>query len=34
MYPTGFYRDKNDELNVQGIKIDVLTANYGTPLFI
>ena len=34
MYPSGFYRDKNGELNVQGIKIDALTAKYGTPLFI
>ena len=34
MFPSGFYRDKNGELNVQGIKIDTLTAEYGTPLFI
>ena len=34
MFPKGFYRDKNGELNVQGIKIDTLTAKYGTPLFI
>ena len=34
MFPSGFYRDKNGELNVQGIKIDALTAKYGTPLFI
>ena len=34
MYPTGFYRDKIGELNVQGIKINTLTAKYGTPLFI
>ena len=34
MFPTGFYRDKNGELNVQGLKIDDLTAKYGTPLFI
>ena len=34
MFPSGFYRDENDELNVQGIKIDALTAKYGTPLFI
>ncbi len=34
MYPTGFYRDANDELSVQGIKINALTAKYGTPLFI
>ena len=34
MFPTGFYRDENGELNVQGIKIDTLTAKYGTPLFI
>ena len=34
MFPLGFYRDKNGELNVQGIKINALTAKYGTPLFI
>ncbi len=34
MYPSGFYRDENGELNVQGIKIETLTAKYGTPLFI
>ena len=34
MFPSGFYRDKNGELYVQGIKIDTLTAKYGTPLFI
>ena len=34
MFPSGFYRDENGELNVQGIKIDALTAKYGTPLFI
>ena len=34
MYPSGFYRDENDELNVQGIKIVALTEKYGTPLFI
>ena len=34
MFPLGFYRDENGELNVQGIKIDALTAKYGTPLFI
>ena len=34
MYPAGFYRDANDELSVQGIKISALTAKYGTPLFI
>jgi diaminopimelate decarboxylase len=34
MFPKGFYRDKNGELNVQGIKIDALSAKYGTPLFI
>ena len=34
MFPSGFYRDKNGELNVQGIKIDALTEKYGTPLFI
>ena len=33
MFPLGFYRDKNGELNVQGIKINALTAKYGTPLF-
>ena len=33
MFPLGFYRDKNGELNVQGIKIDTLTSKYGTPLF-
>ena len=25
MFPSGFYRDENDELNVQGIKISDLT---------
>ena len=34
MYPIGFYRDENGELNVQGIKISTLTEKYGTPLFI
>ncbi len=34
MFPSGFYRDENGELNVQGIKINALTAKYGTPLFI
>ena len=34
MFPSGFYRDDNGELNVQGIKIDALTTKYGTPLFI
>ena len=34
MFPKGFYRDKNGELKVQGLKIDALTAKYGTPLFI
>ncbi len=34
MFPSGFYRDENGELNVQGIKIDALSAKYGTPLFI
>ena len=34
MFPTGFYRDENGELNVQGIKVNTLTAKYGTPLFI
>ena len=34
MYPSGFYRDENGDLNVQGIKMDALTAKYGTPLFI
>ena len=34
MFPIGFYRDKNGELNVQGIKINTLAAKYGTPLFI
>ena len=34
MYPSGFYRDENSELNVQGIKISDLTKKYGTPLFI
>ena len=34
MYPIGFYRDANNELSVQGIKIDALTAKFGTPLFI
>jgi len=34
MFPSGFYRDENGELNVQGIKINTLAAKYGTPLFI
>ena len=34
MFPSGFYRNKNGELNVQGIKIDTLTTKYGTPLFV
>jgi len=34
MFPSGFYRDENGELNVQGIKIDTLSTKYGTPLFI
>ncbi len=34
MSPTGFYRDEDGLLNVQGIKIDTLTEKYGTPLFI
>ena len=34
MFPSGFYRDKNGDLNVQGIKVESLTAKYGTPLFI
>ena len=34
MYPSGFYRDKNNELNVQGIKLDSLTEKYGSTLFI
>ena len=34
MFPTGFYRDENGELNVQGIEIGALTTKYNTPLFI
>ncbi len=34
MFPSGFYRDKNNELNVQGIKLDSLAEKYGSPLFI
>ena len=34
MSQIGFYRDKNDDLNVQGIKISSLAEKYGTPLFI
>ena len=34
MFPIGFYRDENGELNVQGIKINTLVAKYGTPLFV
>ena len=34
MFPIGFYRDKDGELNVQGLKISTLTEKYGTPLFI
>ncbi len=34
MLPTGFYRDENGELSVQGVRVDFLTEKYGTPLFI
>ena len=34
MSQIGFYRDENDDLNVQGIKISSLAEKYGTPLFI
>ena len=34
MNQIGFYRDENDDLNVQGIKISSLAEKYGTPLFI
>ena len=34
MYTSGFYRDENNELNVQGIKLESLTEKYGSPLFI
>ena len=34
MFPIGFYRDENGELNVQGIKVFALAAKYGTPFFI
>ncbi len=34
MYPSGFYRDENDELNVQGIKLNSLIQKYGSPLFV
>ena len=34
MYPIGFYRDEDGELNVQGNKISDLTKKYGTPLFL
>ena len=34
MSQIGFYRDENNDLNVQGIKISSLAEKYGTPLFI
>ena len=34
MFPLGFYRNENNELSVQGIKISTLTEKYGSPLFI
>ena len=34
MSQIGFYRDENDDLKVQGIKISSLAEKYGTPLFI
>jgi diaminopimelate decarboxylase len=34
MSQIGFYRDENDDLNVQGIKISSLAEKYGTPLFV
>ena len=34
MSKTGFYRDENDDLNVQGIKISSLAEKYGTPLYV
>ncbi|MDC3116657.1 diaminopimelate decarboxylase [Alphaproteobacteria bacterium] len=34
MHKVGFYRDKNGDLNIQGIKITTLAEKYGTPLFI
>ena len=34
MNQIGFYRDENDDLNVQGIKISSLAEKYGTPLFV
>ncbi len=34
MSEIGFYRDENDDLYVQGIKISSLAEKYGTPLFI
>ena len=34
MNQIGFYRDENNDLNVQGIKISSLAEKYGTPLYI
>ena len=34
MSQIGFYRDKNGDLKVQGIKISSLAKKYGTPLFV
>ena len=34
MSQIGFYRDENNDLNVQGIKINSLAKKYGTPLYI
>ena len=34
MFPSGYYRDENGQLSVQGLRIDSLTKKYGTPLFI
>ena len=34
MSQIGFYRDENNDLNVQGLKISSLAEKYGTPLFI
>ena len=34
MHSLGFYRNRNEELCVQGISVSDLTKKYGTPLFI
>ena len=34
MHSSGFYRNNNEELCVQGILVSDLAKKYGTPLFI